>query len=147
MNKDPTTSISPPKDLATSFHVNPTFKEAQFIPISNALDLKKHTAVTFQEKLDIKSKPKGCVSSKFVRVLWEYNREHRPDLISLLETRVSGEKADLVIAKLGFNNSHHVEAVVFSRGIWIGWKYSVNMEVLQGHPQFVLANVSNSSLR
>ncbi|KAK5836203.1 hypothetical protein PVK06_011961 [Gossypium arboreum] len=38
------------------------------------------------------------------------------------ETRVSGVKADLIIANLGFQFSHHVEAIGFSGGIWIGWK-------------------------
>ncbi|KAG8503146.1 hypothetical protein CXB51_000967 [Gossypium anomalum] len=89
----------------------------------------------------------GCASSKLVRVFRDYNWEHRLDLISLLETRVSGEKANLVIAKLGFHNSHRVEAVDFSGGIWIGWKDSVSVEVLQSHPQFVLAKVNDSSFR
>ncbi|KAH1080302.1 hypothetical protein J1N35_020063 [Gossypium stocksii] len=52
-------------------------------------------------------------------VFHEYNREHKLDLISLLETRVSCEKADLIIAKLGFNNSHRVEVVDFSGAGWI----------------------------
>lgn len=39
---------------------------------------------------------------KFLRVFCEYNREHRLDFISLLETRVSGEKVDSIITKLGF---------------------------------------------
>ncbi|KAK5773021.1 hypothetical protein PVK06_049324 [Gossypium arboreum] len=45
--------------------------------------------------------------------------EHRPNIISLLETRVSGSKADKVIAKLGFQFSHRVEAVGYAGGIWI----------------------------
>ncbi|KAH1090662.1 hypothetical protein J1N35_017919, partial [Gossypium stocksii] len=56
----------------------------------------------------------GCASFKFVIVFREYNREHSSDLISLLETRVSGKKADLVIVKLSFHNSRRVEAVGFS---------------------------------
>ncbi|MBA0804639.1 hypothetical protein Gohar_004211 [Gossypium harknessii] len=201
-NKDPIVPISFSNDKTTSLHVNPTFKkhpELKLGLISNALDLKKHIVVTFQEKLDNKSKPKvranpsnipkgdGAESRKgnrhsgkslfksirgregkfrptssseinqtsnlavpkllisFTRVFREYNWEHRPDLISLLETRVSGEKADLVIAKLGFYNSHCVKVVGFSEDIWIRWKDSVSMEVLQSHPQFVLAKVTDSS--
>ncbi|KAH1108091.1 hypothetical protein J1N35_011859, partial [Gossypium stocksii] len=41
------------------------------------------------------------------------------------ETRVSGSKVDLIIAKLGFQFSHCMEAIGFSGGIWIGWKDSV----------------------
>ncbi|KAK5835451.1 hypothetical protein PVK06_011140 [Gossypium arboreum] len=64
VNKDLTAFISSPKDLATSLHVNPTFEEAKIGPISNALDPKKHTTVTFQEKLDIKSKSKSSLMCK-----------------------------------------------------------------------------------
>ncbi|KAL1104839.1 hypothetical protein V6Z11_D04G094200 [Gossypium hirsutum] len=67
----------------------------------------------------------GCASLKFIRVFREYNREHKPDLLSLIEMRVNGGKADSIIAKLGFHRSHHVEATRFSGGIWICWKESV----------------------
>ncbi|MBA0790878.1 hypothetical protein Gohar_015495 [Gossypium harknessii] len=61
--------------------------------------------------------------------------------------RVSSDKVDLVIAKLGFQNSHHVEAVSFSGSIWIGWRDLISVEVLQSYPQFVLAKVTDSSFR
>ncbi|XP_017620776.1 uncharacterized protein LOC108464989 [Gossypium arboreum] len=64
----------------------------------------------------------GCANLKFPSIFWEYNREHKSDLVGLLETRVSGPKADSIISKLGFECSHRVEAVGFSGGIWIGWK-------------------------
>ncbi|MBA0814626.1 hypothetical protein Gohar_020442 [Gossypium harknessii] len=76
---------------------------------------------------------KGCASSKFIRVFREYNREHKPDLISLIETRVNGGKANSIIAKLGFHCSHRVEAMGFSWGIWICWKESVCVKVLKNH--------------
>ncbi|MBA0752034.1 hypothetical protein Gogos_000914 [Gossypium gossypioides] len=60
--------------------------------------------------------------------------EYKPDIVSLLESRVSGSKADNIIAKLGFQYSHRVEAIGFSRGIWIGWKYSVRLKVVCSHP-------------
>ncbi|KAH1046234.1 hypothetical protein J1N35_037018 [Gossypium stocksii] len=48
--------------------------------------------------------------------------EYKLDIVSLLETKVSGGRADGRIAKLGFQNSHPVEARGFSGGIWMGWK-------------------------
>ncbi|MBA0799699.1 hypothetical protein Gohar_010198, partial [Gossypium harknessii] len=39
-----------------------------------------------------------------------------PDLVGLLETRVSGDKADSIIVKLSFQYSHCVEAMRFSGG-------------------------------
>ncbi|MBA0858473.1 hypothetical protein Goshw_026688 [Gossypium schwendimanii] len=53
----------------------------------------------------------------FLRAFQEYNAEHMPDVVCLVEPRVSGKKANLIIEKLGFNYSHWVEAVGFSRGI------------------------------
>ncbi|KAL1175985.1 hypothetical protein V6Z11_A04G127600, partial [Gossypium hirsutum] len=86
----------------------------------------------------------GCASNKFPRIFREYNREHSPAILSLLETRVSGSKADNIIAKLGLLNSHRVEAVGFSGGIWIGWKSSIHLEIIFNHPQFILTRIRPS---
>lgn len=48
--------------------------------------------------------------------------EHKPDIINLLEIRVSEPKEDKIIAQLGFQYSHRVETIGFVEGIWIGWK-------------------------
>ncbi|KAG8488864.1 hypothetical protein CXB51_016750 [Gossypium anomalum] len=86
----------------------------------------------------------GCASVKFHRIFQEYYREHSPDIISLLETRVSRSKAAKIIAKLGFPNSHRVEAIGFSGGIWIGWKNSVRLKIIFNHPQFIMAQVGTT---
>lgn len=44
----------------------------------------------------------------FHNFIKEYVREFHLDVIGLFETRVSVQKADLVISKLGFPNSFHV---------------------------------------
>lgn len=62
----------------------------------------------------------GCANPKFPRIFREYNREYKPDIVSFLETRVSGFKADKIIANLGFKFSHKIEVIGFSRGIWVG---------------------------
>ncbi|KAL1095414.1 hypothetical protein V6Z11_D06G154900 [Gossypium hirsutum] len=90
---------------------------------------------------------RGCVSSKFIRVFREYNREHRLGLISLLEIRISGEKAKLVLSKLGFQNSHRVEVVAFFRGIWIVWRDSIKVKVLKSHSLFILTKVTDNSFK
>ncbi|MFQ6648100.1 hypothetical protein Gotur_021108 [Gossypium turneri] len=81
----------------------------------------------------------GCTSDKFLRAFREYNNQHKLDIFSLLEPRISGTKADTIIAKLGWYKSYRVEAVGFSRGIWIGWKNSIGLEVIGNHPQFILS--------
>ncbi|KAA3465253.1 LINE-1 reverse transcriptase isogeny [Gossypium australe] len=80
----------------------------------------------------------GCASRKFIRAFREYNAEYHPDIICLLEPRVSGKKESYIIEQLGFNLSHRVEAVGFSGGIWVGWKDSVRIQIIHNHPQFIL---------
>ncbi|KAA3471230.1 reverse transcriptase [Gossypium australe] len=66
-------------------------------------------------------------------------------LLVCLKTRVSGFNVDNIIAKLGFLNSHHVEAIGFLEGIWIGWKNSVCLEIIYNHYQFIMAQVGSTS--
>ncbi|MBA0730096.1 hypothetical protein Golax_020617 [Gossypium laxum] len=54
---------------------------------------------------------------KFPQIFREYNMEYKPIIVGLLEPRISGAKVDRIIAKLGFQRSHHVKAIGYSRGI------------------------------
>lgn len=83
----------------------------------------------------------GCANSKFPRIFREYSMDFKPDFVSLLETKTSGKKADEVIASLGFHSSFRVEAHGFSGGKWLGWKDSVQLEVIHNHPQFILTQL------
>lgn len=83
----------------------------------------------------------GCASPKFIRAFREYKRDFNPDIMCLLELRVSGKKANDIINKLGLFYSHRVEAVGFSRGIWVGWKESIRINIIHNHPQFMLLKV------
>ncbi|MBA0585990.1 hypothetical protein Gorai_016746, partial [Gossypium raimondii] len=67
----------------------------------------------------------GCAKTKFPRIFREYNREYKLDIVNLLETRVSGGKADKIIASLGFQCSHRVEATGFFGGgtLWVAIGY------------------------
>ncbi|KAG8501637.1 hypothetical protein CXB51_004070 [Gossypium anomalum] len=80
----------------------------------------------------------GCASSKFLRAFREYNFEYRPDIVCLLEPRVSGNKVNFIIDKLGFDRSHRIESVGFSGGIWVGWKDFISISIIHNHPQFML---------
>ncbi|MBA0797739.1 hypothetical protein Gohar_008407 [Gossypium harknessii] len=51
------------------------------------------------------------------------------------------DKANRIIAKLRFQHSHQVEATGFTGGIWVGWKDSVQVEIMCNHPQFILLQV------
>ncbi|KAH1056067.1 hypothetical protein J1N35_034132 [Gossypium stocksii] len=80
----------------------------------------------------------GCASGKFLRAFREYNNQHKPNIISLLEPHISGTKVDLIIAKLGWDKSHRVEAIGLSGGIWIGWKNLINLKVFDLLPRSIL---------
>lgn len=67
----------------------------------------------------------------------EYLREFDPDVVVLVETRVSGFRANRVVQSIGFSFSHRVEARGFSGGIWILWKANVDMVVMSNESQFV----------
>ncbi|KAE8676059.1 hypothetical protein F3Y22_tig00111634pilonHSYRG00065 [Hibiscus syriacus] len=56
----------------------------------------------------------GCPS--FRRYLREYCREHRPRIIVLLETQISGNVSEKAIRTFGFQNSFRVEALGFTGG-------------------------------
>lgn len=87
----------------------------------------------------------GCANSKFPCIFKEYNLDFKLNIVSLLGTKISGRKADEIIAELGFQFSHRVEAKGFSGGIWIGWKNIVRVDIIQNYPQFVLAKIHNGS--
>ncbi|KAH1038646.1 hypothetical protein J1N35_040389 [Gossypium stocksii] len=79
--------------------------------------------------------------AKFPRIFHEYNMEHKPDIVSLLETRFSGSKADKIITKLGFQFSNRLEAIGYAESIWIGWNKSIRVEIIRNHPQFIFTQV------
>lgn len=60
--------------------------------------------------------------------------EYNSDIICLLEPRVTYKNANTVTDKLGFFKSHRIEIVGFSRRIWVGWKDSIRVQIIQNHP-------------
>lgn len=55
----------------------------------------------------------GAASRNFSRVMKEYLCDYKPDMVVLVETRVSGVIANRVIFTLGMSKSHRVEERVF----------------------------------
>ena len=64
-------------------------------------------------------------------------KNYNHSLVVLMESRISGVKADKFIKKSGFDKSHCVEAVGFCRGIWLIWRNFIEVEVLLNHRQFI----------
>ncbi|KAK8712990.1 hypothetical protein V6N13_148218 [Hibiscus sabdariffa] len=63
----------------------------------------------------------GCGDSGFFLAAKEFLRDNRPDLVVFVEPRISGRHADILISVVGFQHSHLVEAIGFTRGIWVAW--------------------------
>ncbi|KAI9081418.1 hypothetical protein K1719_036564 [Acacia pycnantha] len=81
----------------------------------------------------------------FPSIFKSFAVNYKADIFVILEPRISGTKADSVIRKLGFHNSHRVEASGFSGGIWILWSSKVDINILTNQVQFVHMNVSYAS--
>lgn len=64
--------------------------------------------------------------------------------MGILETTVSGGKANPIISSLGFKVFHQVEDIGFFRGIWVGWKEWIRIEIIRSHPQFIIIQVSDN---
>ncbi|MBA0856012.1 hypothetical protein Goshw_022179 [Gossypium schwendimanii] len=127
----------------TSLYFNPMFEgpiESVVELNSGILDPKQNSMVFFKENDDpdftkaiIKEGPIGHSKSQLA-----FKREHRPDLIGLLEMRVSGGKVDSIIAKLEFLFSHHIKMMVI--GIWTSFDYGFlkgSLARLWGFPRLI----------
>ncbi|KAK8705639.1 hypothetical protein V6N13_049237 [Hibiscus sabdariffa] len=84
----------------------------------------------------------GCGHPKFLTAIKQYIRDSRPFLLGIVEPRISGARADSVIAALGFHSSHRIEAVGFSGGLWLCWHESLRVEVLVHHFQFMHCRIT-----
>ena len=80
----------------------------------------------------------GIGNSETLNILREHIRQHRPHIVALVETRISGARAQITSAKIGFRNCFRVEAQGFQGGIWVLWNEDeIEVEVLTSHAQFV----------
>ncbi|KAJ8767163.1 hypothetical protein K2173_013560 [Erythroxylum novogranatense] len=72
------------------------------------------TTIPMAAPMDFVPETQGAAAPIFRRTLREYIREHRPDIVIILEPRISGVEAD-----------RRIEAQGFSGGIWVWWKHNV----------------------
>jgi len=80
----------------------------------------------------------GIGNSETLNILREHIRQHRPHIVALVETRISGVRAQSVNKKIGFRNCFRVEAQGFQGGIWVLWnEEEMEIEILTSHAQFV----------
>lgn len=79
----------------------------------------------------------GAGHPRFHNIIQEYWKEFSLNILSLLEPRVNGIRADGIIAKMRILNSFRVEANGFARGIWLCWNEEIHVHVLDFHPQVI----------
>ncbi|KAK8663698.1 hypothetical protein V6N13_083505 [Hibiscus sabdariffa] len=129
---------------------NSTLSFARFAPFprsTSKFNKANHTAVIVDENVDpnvhapapsVHADPNGDhLLDDVLR-----DKDSRPFLLGIVEPRISGARADSVIAALDFHSSHRIEAVGFSGGLWLCWHESLRVEVLVHHFQFMHCRVT-----
>ncbi|KAH9716124.1 reverse transcriptase domain-containing protein [Citrus sinensis] len=88
----------------------------------------------------------GAASQSFRRAFKSIRQSYNPDMVVVMEPRISGRKADNFIKASGFDRSHRVEAVGFSGGIWLLWRDQFDVEIVLNHKQFVHLKISSKNV-
>ena len=66
-------------------------------------------------------------------------RAHRPVVVVLLETRVSGMQSEMVKNRMGFSDVFRVEARGFADGIWSFWQHDMlQVEIFSSITQCIM---------
>ncbi|GMI63330.1 hypothetical protein HRI_000002300 [Hibiscus trionum] len=89
----------------------------------------------------------GCADRKFIQATKQFLRDNRPVIVVFVEPRISGHRAESVIAALGFPHSHRVEAAGFSGGIWVAWYDLVSVSIVITHFQFIHFRITHKASR
>ncbi|GMJ12502.1 hypothetical protein HRI_004919400 [Hibiscus trionum] len=81
----------------------------------------------------------GALDSEFNRYFQLFVRTQKPEVVAIMEPRISGSKADDFIRRSGFDSSFRVEAMGFSEGIWVLWKDTLQIDIVAVSDQFIHA--------
>ena len=88
----------------------------------------------------------GAGNGEVLQILREHIRMQKLSIVALVETRVSGAKAQAVCAKIGFRNCFRVEAQGFQGGIWVLWQSDeFDIVVTSSHEQYVTIEIKPHS--
>ena len=81
-------------------------------------------------------------SREVLNSLREHIHMHRPSIVALVETLISGAKAQSVCDRIEFRNCFRVEAQGFQGGIWVLWNSEeIEIEVINSHERFVMVEI------
>lgn len=74
---------------------------------------------------------RGAECPTFRRDFADLFRSHRLEIAIIMETRISGFRAEEVNSSLGFDNVSRSDAVGFRGGIWILWnEHNTALDIL-----------------
>lgn len=69
-------------------------------------------------------------------------KDHKPKILILMKTHITGERAEEVSESLGFNSVARVDPNGLSGGIWVLWnRDTIDIAVNELHPQFIQFDV------
>lgn len=89
----------------------------------------------------------GAGSERFLRNLKELDKLYKPDIIAILEPRISGQVANIVCKRVGKENWIRVEANGFNGGIWVLWDGAwVELRVVHFQKQLIHLVVNPGSM-
>lgn len=88
---------------------------------------------------------RGAGGTEFRRVFRDTVAQHKPNLVILTETRLSGERAQNTINNLGYEKHYKVDAMGFSGGLWMLWDpNAVDVDIIGSSFQEIHSHVKVS---
>lgn len=86
---------------------------------------------------------RGAGARYFPRLVRDLKLNYNVNILIIVKPRVSGQRADKIISKLGFCNYYRIEATGFSGRIWLlseGERVSIN--IISSSHQFLHTSIS-----
>ncbi|GMJ04558.1 hypothetical protein HRI_004125000 [Hibiscus trionum] len=88
----------------------------------------------------------GAAGSTFRDHLRRFKADSKLSVIALMETWLSGDKADRIISRLGFQSLFRVEAQGFCGGISLLWNDDITVRVVSVSNQFIHTMIQGALL-
>ncbi|GMP28899.1 hypothetical protein CsSME_00004248 [Camellia sinensis var. sinensis] len=85
---------------------------------------------------------RGAGNKAFKHTLKELEKNHKPSIIVLMETKVDLSSMGLFFNKLGFTTSSHIDPIGKSGGMWVLWDpFCVIVKALDVNAQVIHAKI------
>lgn len=85
---------------------------------------------------------RGARPRYFPRLVHEIKNKYNIHVMVIMEPKVSGQRVDSIISKLGFQNNFRVEAEGFSGGTWVLWEGDIVNDIINTSNQLIHSEVS-----